>query len=113
ATHFRPSFHVLKTRQRCLYLIFADSPRISRYDHGQTVQQIKLADKRRLKLAPRLVLAKLSVADLPLRSRVSTESLESREKSFAKRFDYRAYVRTIPASDQSPVLRHEIHEAPK
>src|SRR5262249_36743877 len=123
ATHLRTSFHVLKTRQRALNLVFADSPRISRNDHSETVQQIKLADERRLKLAPRLVLAKhfepresfakLSITNLPLRARVRAESLKTREKPFAERLDYRTYMGTVPTSDQPAILRHEIHETSK
>src|SRR5215212_4526717 len=102
ATHFRTSLHVLKTRQRALDFVFADVPGISRNNHGETVQQIKLAHERRLKLSPRLVLtkhfeprqslAKLSITDLPLRARISAESLEPREKLVAKRLDYRSHV---------------------
>src|SRR5689334_9010160 len=99
--HFRTSLHVLKIRQRRLDSVCADSPRIRRDDHRKTVQQIKLTDKRRLKLAPRLVLAKyfkpresltkLSIPYLPLRARLSAESLQPREQSFAKRFDHCAH----------------------
>src|SRR5689334_256705 len=92
AAHLSTSLHILKTRQRITDLFLANSPRISRNDHRETVQQIKLTDKRRLKLTPRLVLAKhfepresfakLRITNLPLRARVSAESLKPREKSF-------------------------------
>src|SRR6185295_10026348 len=121
AAHFRTSLHVLKTREGTTDLLFADAPCISRNNHGETVQEIELPDEWSLKLAPRLILtehfkpreslAELGIADLPLRARVSAESLQAREESFTKRFDYRAHIGTVPAGDQPAVLRYEIHEA--
>ena len=58
ATYFRASLDVLKGRKRALDLFFADSPRIRGDDHCKTVQKIELAEQRRLKFSPRLVLAK-------------------------------------------------------
>src|SRR6185369_16955965 len=89
ATYLRASLYILKAREGSTNLFLADAPGVGRDNHSETIEKIKLAQQRRLKLAPRLVLAinfkprqslaEVSIANLPLRIASGPKSLNSRE----------------------------------
>src|SRR6185437_17096667 len=99
----------------------ADPPCISGDDHSQAIQEVKISNQRRFKLAPELAFAanskltylsgKIHFAKTPLRIFTCPERFELCEESRAHRRHNIAHRRAVPTGDQFPVAGNQIHES--
>src|SRR5687767_5432093 len=124
---FAPDFHapfdVFKSSQRVLNPLAAHVPSVRRDDHGEAVKKVELSQQRSLKLAPRLLIAKdfksrqsaseVRVANLPACVFSCAKCFQLGKQLRSERLNHRAHVGTIPPGNQSPILRHEVHETAK
>src|ERR1700716_2375349 len=120
AANFATPPDALESRERRGDSFTLNPPGISGNDRRQAVTYVEIADQRRLKFAPFQSLMKDPKASSPLRV-VNVARLPTGVLTRAKRFhfreqlslhrrDYLVQMWTVPAGNQTPIARHQVHQ---